>query len=117
MKKTLLQFIIQTFLGTSGEASAKRITAAYFTVALISALHASYIYHMIKYQTLELYIYILSLDLAFVALLLGLATMENLTSFVRTIKGNEKYNNNNLDSSSVDRSSTVCNNSEETSNK
>lgn len=109
MKKLFLD----TFKGVSGDVSSKRATAFYFVVFLVSSLHIAYIIYIFMYNTLEYFTWVLYGYLGFVALLLGLATIENLTSFVNSIKGYAKTNK--IDSSvdnSVGNSDSSTNTSE-----
>lgn len=103
------KFFIETFKGISGDASAKRATAFYFTVVLVSSLHIAYIVYMFKNKTLEYFPYVYCGYLIFIALLLGLATIENITGLINTIKGYAKTNN--INSGAPSSTSNISNSS------
>ncbi len=86
-------FIKETFSEKGGGGSAKRITAFWFTVILITGLHL--VFAWISYveceakieQIMPFLLEILWVDLVFVGFLLGLCTIENLTDLYRIFKG------------------------------
>jgi hypothetical protein len=110
------KFFIETFKGVTGDVSAKRATAFFFTAVLVFSLHIAYIIYMFLHQTLEYFTYVLYGYLGFIALLLGLATMENITGLINSIKGYAKNNNNNTDTTSINRNNDRTSSTQESEN-
>lgn len=99
-KKSFWEIIKGTLTGVDNEGSAKRITTFYFAVILITSLTLVYEYcfylavislvpTVVQVSVVKMYEAIhFSLQLT-LWLLCGLATVETVTSLIRTIRGKE----------------------------
>jgi hypothetical protein len=95
----LLKTIIGTIKGANNEGSSKRITAAYFTVVILTVLTGAYTYgYYLACETneptrvhiaiVEMYIYVVSAYLLSIWAFFGLATIEMVRGLIATVRGN-----------------------------
>lgn len=95
----LLKTILGTIKGANNEGSSKRITAAYFTIIILTLLTVAYAYgYYLAVQSeeptkahmaiVEMYIYVISAYLLSIWAFFGLATIEMVRGLIATMRGN-----------------------------